>query len=351
MKDSKEKEHRISNLKDMINKASNDSYAQDSFEDEYEEFENASDDDYEVVDAEEMINTLSKDYNKYPKQELNVDEEFIFKPGINLDDKDSSSNDEEIDDEFIIKTKLEDSELPKEGPHDFDFENKSDFSYDDDDFVSEKFDSMMQKKVRGYRITSIVSLVLGIIFILISIFLFSSSTQRIVDNVTSGEMNTSGVIFLLIGIFLLILGIYKMKVVKNPFEDVVDSIKSVEKEKQESKNNKQEETVVETIPLANDNKEVKKVGEFDISEFKNKVEQQKGKLEGVKYKTEDRIKNTEPTTPSQNEPEPSEEEFSEENEEIEYQKAQLDNESIDDIFADMEEIEEVPIISIDSKEK
>ena len=60
MKDSEEKEHRISNLKDMMKNVSNDKYAQDSFE-EYDEMEDASDDDYEVVDAEEMIDILSKD--------------------------------------------------------------------------------------------------------------------------------------------------------------------------------------------------------------------------------------------------------------------------------------------------
>ena len=34
-----------------------------------------------------------------------------------------------------------------------------------------------------------------------------------------------------------------------------------------------------------------------------------------------------------------------------YEKAQLENESIDDIFAEVEDIEDIPIISIDSKEE
>ena len=38
-------------------------------------------------------------------------------------------------------------------------------------------------------------------------------------------------------------------------------------------------------------------------------------------------------------------------EEIEYEKAKLDNESIDDIFAEVEDIDDIPIISIDSKER
>ena len=41
--------------------------------------------------------------------------------------------------------------------------------------------------------------------------------------------------------------------------------------------------------------------------------------------------------------------FCEEIEEIEYEKASLDNESIDDIFSSVEEIDEIPIVSVDSK--
>lgn len=320
MKDSKEKEHRISNLKDMMKNVSNDKNAQDSFE-EYDEIEDAPDDDYEVVDAEEMIDILSKDYNKYPKEEVGIDEEFIFKPGKESEDSDETFNNE-INGEFIIKTKLEDSEFPPEPQKDLDYEEpKSDFSYDEDDFLVEKFDGMLNKNIKGYSIIAWASLILGIIFILFSLFLFNFSSPRLVDHVISGETNTSGVIFLLIGLFLIFIGIYKMKVVKTPFEDVVDSIKSVEKDN--GKKTKTQKDAIEQKSLANDNEEVKKVGEFDISEFKNKMDNLQGD-------------NNKQNTLSDEE---------------EYEKAHLDDESIDDIFAEIEDIDEVPIISVDSKEK
>ena len=41
----------------------------------------------------------------------------------------------------------------------------------------------------------------------------------------------------------------------------------------------------------------------------------------------------------------------EEIEALEYERAKLDNESIDDIFAEVEDIDEMPIISIDSEDK
>ena len=46
-----------------------------------------------------------------------------------------------------------------------------------------------------------------------------------------------------------------------------------------------------------------------------------------------------------------EEMTSEKIEEIDYEQEKLENESIDDIFAEIEEIDEIPIISIDSEEK
>ena len=36
---------------------------------------------------------------------------------------------------------------------------------------------------------------------------------------------------------------------------------------------------------------------------------------------------------------------------MEYEQVKLDHETIDDIFAEVEDIDEMPIISIDSKEK
>ena len=41
----------------------------------------------------------------------------------------------------------------------------------------------------------------------------------------------------------------------------------------------------------------------------------------------------------------------EEIEEMEYEKAKLESESIDDIYAEVEDIDDIPIISVDSKEK
>ena len=55
--------------------------------------------------------------------------------------------------------------------------------------------------------------------------------------------------------------------------------------------------------------------------------------------------------PAREKPEEKKGLTAEEIEEIEYEKAVLDSESIDDIFAEVENIEDIPIISVDSEEE
>ena len=85
MKGSKEKEHRISNLKDMINNVKDDEIP--TFEDIEE--------DSELID---YLNEDDIDFDNIP-----IDDEFIYHPG---DEKDYAINLEEnqIDENFIIKT-------------------------------------------------------------------------------------------------------------------------------------------------------------------------------------------------------------------------------------------------------
>ena len=87
MKDSNEKEHRISNLKDLIDNVKEDNTV-DSQEDN------------------ELINYLSED--NVDLDELEIDDEFIYHPD---EDKDYVVNLEEspIDEDFIIKTPKEES--------------------------------------------------------------------------------------------------------------------------------------------------------------------------------------------------------------------------------------------------
>ena len=150
MKDSK-KEHRISNLKDMIDNVTDANAPEDS--EEYEE-------------DIELINYLNEDQVNY--DDLGIDDEFIYHPGdeeepaINLEKND-------INDDFLIKT-------PKEKEIESDESNENDEAYEDySSSMSDGFDRVVHAKIGRTPILAIVSTLLGLLLLVISAIVFSSS--------------------------------------------------------------------------------------------------------------------------------------------------------------------------------
>ena len=329
MKDSK-KEHRISNLKDMIDNVKEDKTSEASQFDELEE-------------DSELINYLNEDSLDY--DELEINDEFIYHPG----DEDSHAIDLEenpIDEDFIIKT-----------PNTEDPESRNEFEEFDDEMaveISESFDNVINAKVRGRPILAIVSSVLGVILLVISVYIFQSrSGERVIDNVVAGETNFMFVIFVIVGLFLLIYGIYKLFNIKNPFKNITDSIDSIEenkKEKKEDTDQTHERPSPKAIPKSNIplDKESYKIGEFDMEDIKNSLKKPTPSKKSEKEEIAD--EETEDLPPAK-EKSPVNEEIEERDLKMEYEKAILQNESIDDIFAEVEDIEDIPIISVDSKEE
>ena len=324
MKDSDEKEHRISNLKDMI--------------DNVKEDEKSSE---ELEEDSELIDYLNEDSTDYDHLEIN--DEFIYHPD---EDDDYAVNLEEnpIDEEYIIKT-----------PKSKDIEENEDEFFDINEElggdISENFDNVIHAKIRGRPILAIVSSIIGVILIIISIFIFESRSDRVIDNVVAGESSFMFVIFLIVGAFLLIYGLYKFFNVRNPFENITTSIDSIDNEKQAKKDEKNtaEEKPSPKIPKSNIplDKDSYKIGEFDMEDLKTSLKKPSDSKK-TKQSTLDEIEEIPPAK----EKSPENKGLTEEEiEEREYEQAQLENESIDDIFAEVEDIEDMPIISIDSKEK
>ena len=145
MKDSKEKEHRISNLKDMINNITDEEPPVDELEED-----------------SELIDYLNEDKINYDNFEIN--DEFIYHPE---DEESAAVNLEEnpIDEDFIIKTpKTEDIE-----------ENTDEYDEFADDLVgdiSENFENVLHAKIRGRPILAILSPIVGVAFVIISIYIF-----------------------------------------------------------------------------------------------------------------------------------------------------------------------------------
>ena len=315
MKDSKEKEHRISDLKDMINNVTDESY------DEMEE-------DSELID---YLNGPNTDF-----EESEIDDEFIYHPG---DEYNDALNLEEtpIDEDYIIKApKSEDVK-------------KDEYTNMEGDLVgdiSENFDNVINAKIKGRPVLAIVSSIIGVVLIIISIFIFESRSDRVIDNVVAGENSFMFVIFLVIGVFLLIYGVYKLFNIKNPFEKITSSINTIDsdvKEKKDNADTKPEKPSQKPIPKSEIplDKESYKIGEFDVNDLKTSLKKPTASNKKVQFKE------TIEDLPPAKEKSLSEEEI----EEMEYEHAKLESESIDDIFAEVEEIEDMPIISDNSKER
>lgn len=315
MKDSKEKEHRISDLKDMIDNVTAESY------DEMEE-------DSELID---YLNGPNTDF-----EESEIDDDFIYHPG---DEYNDALNLEEtpIDDDFIIKApKSEDVK-------------KDEYTNMEGDLVgdiSENFDNVINAKIKGRPVLAIVSSIIGVVLIIISVFIFESRSDRVIDNVVAGESSFMFVIFLVIGVFLLIYGVYKLFNIKNPFEKITSSINTIDsdvKEKKDNTNTKPEKPSQKPIPKSEIplDKESYKIGEFDVNDLKTSLKKPTASNKKVQFKE------TIEDLPPAKEKSLSEKEI----EEMEYEHAKLESESIDDIFAEVEEIEDMPIISDNSKER
>lgn len=327
MKGSKDKEHRISNLKDMITNIK-------------EEEEDTTLDDIE--EDSELINYLNEDRVDYG--DLEIDDEFIYHPGdenanaINLDEN-------QIDEDFIIKTpKAEDIE-ETDDIHEID-----DFGDDIVGEISENFDHVINAKIGGKPILAIVSTILGIILLIISVFIFESRSDRVIDNVVAGETSFMFIIFLSVGLLLIFYGAYKLLNLGNPFKNLTDSIDNED----DDKDNKATETVTEKpspkvipkskIPL---DKDSFKIGEFNMDDLKASLK----KPTDSKKKAKKELDDLENIPPAKEKPAENNGLTTKEIQNIEYEQVKLETESIDDIFAEVEDIDDLEIISIDSEEK
>ena len=327
MKDSKEKEHRISNLKSMINHVKD--------EDEPQPLDDLEED-------SELIEYLNEDAVDFDKLEIN--DEFIYHPG----DEDTNAvnlEENQIDEDFIIKApKTEDIDESDE------IQEVDEFGDDLVGDISENFDNVINARIGGKPILAIVSTVLGVILLIISAFIFQSRSDRVIDNVVAGETSFIFIIFLILGLLLLGYGIYRLFNISNPLSRMTYSIDSIEKDKDdddktETPKEKPSPKVIpkSKIPL---DKESFKIGEFNRDDLKTTLKKPADSISKPKVKED-----LEDIPPAKEKPDEKKGLTSEEIEDMEYEQVKLDTESIDDIFAEVEDIDDLPIISIDSKEE
>ena len=136
--------------------------------------------------------------------------------------------------------------------------------------------------------------------------------------------------YIIIGLLILIYGVFKLLNIKNPFDNMTSSIESVEKsKKKETPEVKKEEPSEKIIPKSNIplDKESYKIGEFKVEDLNTPNETSDFEEEINEEDTE------EFKTISLDEEEASSVS------EKENKKEEADSDSIDDIFAEMDEMD------------
>lgn len=319
MKDSEDKESRISHLKNMFDHMNN--------EDTEEKSEIKQDEYDDIEEDEELINFLNETNDDYE-----INDEYIYHPGKDDHEALNLEEDAEIDENFIIETNINeklDEGLPViNEPREFEGD------------ITENFDNLVNIKIGEKPVLAIISLILGIIFIVSSVVVYNSGTERIIDNVVSGENNFLVVILIIIGVLLIIYGVFKIFNIKSPFDKMIDSINEIEDEKENLKKveDKKEEPILpkSNIPL---DKEAYKIGEFNIDELKSTL---KNSFSKTVKKSEEPIKeeeiDVENLPPAREKSADDKGLIKEEIEERDYKQAKLDGESIDEIFADVKDL-------------
>ena len=321
MKKSKENEHRISNLKDMLSNIQDQEAPIDDAEDVFD-----VDDTTEYEEDEELLEYLHGNELKPNKYE--IDDEFIYHPNKSQPNTVRNLEANEINEDFIINTKLNDSEFSEDdNEYDNYYEEESPLGFDSE--ISKNFDNMVNAKFGEIPVIGIVSLIVGTFAIISALLMITTASDRVVDSVTSGEHNSILAVLLITGILLIFCGIYKVTGFKH-LGKLTDSIKNIEKEPIKKQKTEEEPSTEDLTPQID--KDSYKIGEFKPKKSKS-----------------DFNKKTKQTT-LDNIPLAQRKLTEKEIEEIEYRKARLDTESIDDIFANVEDINKIPIVSVDSKE-
>lgn len=312
MKDPKEEaSHRILNLKNMMRNVKED-----------EKLTNNSNED-DLEEDEELIRFLNE--RRY-EEEYEMNDYYIYHPR-----KDSNYemdlNNNEIDENYIIKTNIDNES------DEFSYSEKS-LNYDEK--IGENFDNIVNMKIHKKPVLAMVSLVVGVILIIFSVVVLNSGTDRIIDNVVSGENNYITVVLLIFGLLLIIYGIFKLFNIKSPFHGMMESMENIDENNSLEAKEKFEEPAVPESNILLD-KESFKIGEFNINELKSNLRKPFSKNNKVNQENE---KINVEELPLAREKSKSEKGLiKEEIEEKNYKQAKLDGESIDEIFSEVKEYE------------
>ncbi|MDR3063104.1 MAG: hypothetical protein LBU40_03065 [Methanobrevibacter sp.] len=193
-------------------------------------------------------NSKDLDLNNIPLEEDDLDDNLDNKLDNKSDNKLDSKSNNKLDDDFVndfneelsngfdeeflnkfdneLNNKSEDiTEDSNEPDENKDLRDKLDFFKSSDNDLISKFKTLQSENLS----------ILPILGIIVSVFLFLwggstilSSSQRVIDSVTSGETTSQGIFIIIIGIFILLVSILSLISKKSTFSDTFELIKDFE---------------------------------------------------------------------------------------------------------------------------
>ena len=236
-------------------------------------------------------------------EELSLDDEYIYDP--------NKTSDEAI----ILSTEKDERFIRKVADKDNDY---------DDVFMSKQLDSILKTSIGRFSVLPIIGTVIGILLVIFGIITLGDISQRVIDNVVSGETIVEAIILLALGAIILVVSVIKLFNIKTPLSDLGEEIDNIVNDTTIKTTEDTDTDFFDEFnrnELEEDFKKLKKT--VNPSIFKNKLKKSEVKKSTSKQSTLDEH------IPQAKKIDTKEEE--------DYRRARLDTESIDDIFKDIEE--------------
>lgn len=236
-------------------------------------------------------------------EEISLDDEYIYDP--------NKTSDESV----ILSTEKDERFIRKVADKDKDY---------DDEFMSKQLDSILKTSIGRFPVLPIIGTVIGILLVIFGIITLDDISQRVIDNVVSGETSVEAIILLVLGVIILLVSVIKLFNIKTPLSDLGKEIDNI---------------VTDTTIKTTEDTDTNFFDEFDKKEIEEDLKKLKKTVNPSIFKNKIKKSEVKKSTSKQStldEHIPPAKKIDKEEEE-EYRRARLDTESIDDIFKDIEE--------------
>ncbi|MBX7075910.1 MAG: hypothetical protein K1X33_01180 [Methanobacteriaceae archaeon] len=142
--------------------------------------------------------------------------------------------------------------------------------------IIKKSNELLDKSSNRSFLITIVCIIIGILFIIVGLYLFGTSSDKVVDNVLSGETATSSVFLIIIGFIIIAISGFISLSSKTSMGKTFDDIKDFEDSNYvgpKTEDNSDESSNEKSNTLS----DIESVIKSDFSNYKNNLNSKKGK--------------------------------------------------------------------------